>query len=167
MATPSSIMWVKDCIDRIAWSGPVIDLGSGRESKYYKPYFVGHEYVKLDLEADPNDPSSTVGDILNMPQVKSNFYGVVLLLEVLEHVPLPFKAFREISRILRPGGLFICTTVASWPEHKHPKDYWRFLPDGLAYLAVSSGLKVLGISKKPYGRTGSITCCMISTKSKQ
>jgi len=77
-----------------------------------------------------------------MPQVKSDFYGVVLMLELLEHVPDPPQAFKEAARILKPGGIFICTTPSCWPVHRHPKDYWRFLPDGLDYLCQISNLKI-------------------------
>lgn len=164
MATGKSIMHVKDSLDRRKWTGPIIDLGGGKESKYYKQFFVGYKYVKLDIEPDPDGSTDIVADILNMPQVESNFYGVVLLLETLEHLPHPFLAFKEAARILQPGGLFICTTVASWPEHKHPKDYWRFLPDGLICLCVTVGLQPWGITRQPYGKCGSQTCCVAATK---
>lgn len=160
-------MFVRDSLDKIAWAGPVIDLGGGNESKYVQPYFAGHKYIKLNIEADPNGSTDIVGDICKMPQVESNFYGVVLLLDTLEHIAWPLLAFREAARILRPGGLFICTTVASWPEHKHPKDYWRFLPDSLVLLSVTVGLQVIGLTKKPYGPRGAETCCVVAAKEKK
>ena len=164
MATCLSIMFVKDGLEKIAWTGPVIDLGGGKESKYVQPYFAGHKYVKLNMEAEPDGSTDIVADICRMPEVGSNLYGVVLLLDTLEHIHRPFLAFKEAARILRPGGLFICTTVASWPEHKHPHDYWRFLPDGLMMLCATVGLQALGITHQPYGKSGAQTCCVIATK---
>lgn len=160
-------MYVKDAIDKVAWAGPVIDLGGGKESKYYQAYFTGHKYVRLNMEADPDGSTDIVADIHNMTQIISNSYGVVLLLDTLEHLYRPLLAFQEVTRILRPGGLFVCTTVASWPEHKHPKDYWRFLPDGLTILCISVGLQVLGLTKRPYGNRGAETCCVVARKKQQ
>lgn len=164
MATGASIMYVKDCIDARPWKGPVIDLGSGLESKYYEGFFTGHEYVRLDDKTQANARTDIIADILNMPEVKSDFYGVVLLLDTLEHLPNPFLAFKEAARILRPGGLFICTSVAAWPEHRHPFDFYRFLPDGMTYLCTTAGLKPYITGYKAYGKSGCLTICVGAVK---
>ena len=166
MATGASILYVKDCLDAKPWTGPVIDLGAGLESKYYEGFFVGHKYVRLDNKAQTSARTDIIANILDMPQVESNFYGVVLLLDTLEHLPDPFRAFEEAARILRPGGLFICTTVAAWPEHKHPFDYYRFLPDGLKFLCARVGLQPYITGFKVYGASGCQTVCVGAIKVK-
>jgi len=164
MATGASIMYVKELIDKKPWTGPVIDLGAGKESKFYEGYFAGHEYIRLDNAEQANARTDIIADILNMPQVKSNFYGVVLLLDVLEHLCDPFLAFHEAARILRPRGLFICTTVASWPEHKHPFDFYRFMPDGMTYLCVRTGLQPYATGYRTYGQGSGITVAVGAIK---
>ena len=164
MCTKKSVGFVAACMGKRAWPGPVIELGAGSESKKYKEYFNGKQYVTLDLAARTDCQIDIVADILNMPQVESDTYGVVLLCEVLEHLRNPLQAFKEAARILRPRGLFICTTVAAWPLHKHPFDFFRFLPDGLTHLCNTAGLKVV------YGFFQSITsecgqaCCVAAIK---
>ena len=142
MATPAAKAFVEESIKKKNWSGPVIDLGTGIAAGYYRDLFAGHKYVTLDLRQDLKHHVDIIADIVDMPKVSSNSYGVVLLLETLEHVKNPFTAFSESARILKPGGLFICTTVASWPQHNHPVDYWRFLMPGLELLCIQSNLKI-------------------------
>jgi SAM-dependent methyltransferase len=58
-------------------------------------------------------PHQTVvqGDIENMPFEDGSF-GTVVCTEVLEHVPYPDQALREIRRVLRPGGVLIGSVPA-------------------------------------------------------
>lgn len=164
MATSVSGQFVKDAIDMRPWTGPVIDLGAGGYSNYYKPHFKGSKYDELDIAPQPKGTANIIADILNMPKVLSDSYGVVLLCETLEHLSDPFAAFKESARILRPGGLFICTTVACWCEHQHPKDFWRFLPDGLAHLCSVAGLKMYLERLEPRSTTSNSHCMVAATK---
>jgi len=164
MCTRKSVGFVKSCMDRKSWPGPVIDLGAGNESKLYQEYFAGYEYHTLDRTQEPDGSIDILADILNMPMVESNFYGIVLLCEVLEHLCNPFLAFKEAARILRPGGLFICTTVASWPLHKHPFDFFRFMPDGLTHLCIVSGLTVILGLYDVHSTDKGQACCVAAVK---
>jgi ubiquinone/menaquinone biosynthesis C-methylase UbiE len=51
------------------------------------------------------------GDIENMPFGDASF-GTVVCTEVLEHVPHPDQALREIRRVLQPGGVLIGSVPA-------------------------------------------------------
>ena len=164
MATKTSVAFVRGCIEKKPWKDPVIELGAGSESKYYKQFFEGAKYVTLDRKQEPDGSIDIVADMLDMPQVESNFYGVALLCDVLEHLCNPFQAFQEAARILRPSGLLICTTVAAWPLHKHPFDFFRFLPDGLAHLCIVTGLKVTYGFLEPITKTCGQACCVAAIK---
>jgi len=142
MPTGVNTKFVGESLQKKPWTGPVIDLGASDCSDWYQQFFKGTEYIKLDLEQNPKKDIDIIADILNMPQVKSNTYGVVVFCETLEHLKNPFLAFTEINRILRPGGMLICTTVACWVLHGHPHDYFRFMPEGLRVLCDSVNLKV-------------------------
>ena len=55
--------------------------------------------------------------------------------QVLEHVRgNPQQAVDESRRVLRPGGVAVHTTCVLNELHGLPNDYWRFTPNGLAYL---------------------------------
>lgn len=164
MALADGVKFVYDSIRAKPWTGPVIDLGAGEEADWYKGLFGDSKYITLDLEQNKTKTIDIIADLLNMPQVPSESYGVVLLLDTLEHVKYPMLAFKESARILKPGGIFICTTVASWEYHPHPKDYWRFLPDGLRILCRDAKLTFYLGGVKTIGRERRVVCNIAAFK---
>jgi len=60
------------------------------------------------------DHESVLGDIEDMPFEDEAFSGV-LCTEVLEHVPDPHTALKQVWRVLEPGGLLIGSVPARSP----------------------------------------------------
>jgi len=60
--------------------------------------------------------------------------GSILCLDTLEHVEFPRRAMAEMLRVLGPGGVAVVSSTMYFPIHEHPRDYWRFTPDGFASL---------------------------------
>jgi SAM-dependent methyltransferase len=75
-------------------------------------------------------------DVQNLHMYNDNSFEMVYSHQVLEHIPKPWIAGKEIVRVLKPNGLGIHTTCAFNPRHGQPSfnDYYRFLPDGLEQL---------------------------------
>ena len=115
----------------------VLDLGCGRGRHLHALYWndIPLEIVGLDLshgevkaawegffELPPPDPASdqrsasvTAGDAGRLP-FPADCFDRIICSEVLEHVPDPDLVLSEISRILKPGGLFIASVPRYWPE---------------------------------------------------
>lgn len=55
------------------------------------------------------------GDATRLPFAPSTFDAVVTS-EVLEHIPDDVGALTELTRILKPGGVFAATVPSCWPE---------------------------------------------------
>lgn len=55
------------------------------------------------------------GDATRLPFATSSFDAVVTS-EVLEHIPDDTGALTELTRILKPGGVFAATVPSCWPE---------------------------------------------------
>lgn len=110
--------------------GRALEIG-GRENPRGK-VLSQFEYVALDL-ADTG-PGVLVGDITNCPHIEDNSFEFILSVDVFEHINAPWRAAKEIARILKPGGTTYHTTLFSWRYHPCPIDYWRYTPDALAFI---------------------------------
>src|SRR6185312_4101323 len=63
-----------------------------------------------------------VSDITSIPE-PNNAFDAVLCTEVLEHVPAPEAALRELVRLLKPGGNLILTAPFVSFTHFAPYHY--------------------------------------------
>jgi SAM-dependent methyltransferase len=77
-------------------------------------------------------------DVSSIP-VEDGRYDAVLCTQVLEHVPDPLKALKELHRVLVPGGTLWLSTPFYFQEHEQPYDYFRFTQFGLRYLLEQAG----------------------------
>ena len=71
-----------------------------------------------------------VGDLFSLP-FRDNTFDYVFSIYVLEHVPNPELAIKEMHRVLKPGG--ICYSFIPFIQgfHAAPNDYVRFTPTGV------------------------------------
>jgi FkbM family methyltransferase len=85
-------------------------------------------------------------DVQDLSQFADESFDVVYSHQVLEHIPKPWIAAREIIRVTRKNGFGIHTTCAFNPRHGQPEfnDFYRFLPDGLAELFEKVTILVKG-----------------------
>jgi len=107
--------------------------GEFRKHREHHPFFFKLEYYSLDLEYD-GSKNTIVGDITNCPQISDNSYDFVFSSDTFEHIKEPWKAAKEMKRILKPGGICFIYTSFSWRYHAIPIDYWRFTPQCLVFL---------------------------------
>lgn len=78
-------------------------------------------------------------DPYNYP-LPDNHFNIVLSGNVMEHVEDINRWYKELKRIVRPGGYIITVMPLSWPYHEAPKDCWRIYPDGFSSIITSAGL---------------------------
>jgi len=112
--------WLEAALRTIPPGHRIIDAGAGELQ--YKRFCTHLDYVSQDfgqydgegntvgLQMDHWDNSrlDIVSDICSIP-VADNSFDAVMCIEVLEHVPDPVAAIRELDRILRPGGTLVVT----------------------------------------------------------
>lgn len=97
--------------------GSILELGTSRFSLLLKGTRPELEVVTLDLGPDGGEcaragVTQVVADLLEPPiPLPEATFDVVLFSEVLEHLQgNPRVAFREILRVLKPGGRMLLTT---------------------------------------------------------
>jgi SAM-dependent methyltransferase len=120
----------------------LLDIGCG--TKPYRGYLSAQHYIGIDLPTYGPQAADLFGSALQLP-FRDVSYDAVLCTEVLEHVPDPNRLFREIARLLEPGGVLILTTPQTWGLHLEPFDYFRYTRYGLETLATSAGLDVQSV----------------------
>jgi SAM-dependent methyltransferase len=122
-------------------TGRLLDLGCGNAPLYgaYAPFvsavtcvdWADGEYI--DRQCDLSAP---------LPFDDASF-DTIILSDVLEHVPDPALLWREMARLLVPGGKLIMNVPFYYSIHAHPHDYFRYTNFALERYARLNALEVL------------------------
>lgn len=101
--------------------GRILDIGCGSY-----PYFLSHTFFEEKFAIDKSSSTSSENirwyalDLNSVPNLpfEQNYFEVVTMLAVTEHLDPQnlVQIFKEIYRIVKPGGLLILTTPASWSD---------------------------------------------------
>ncbi len=105
--------------------GLVLDCGAGSRGDYL-PNVINYEIVDY--------PSTDIRGVAEALPFRDASIDGVLCLNVLEHVKDPFRAAREIARVMKPGGRLYCVVPFLQPLHAHPHHYYNMTAEGLRNL---------------------------------
>jgi SAM-dependent methyltransferase len=118
------------------------DVGSYDVNGSYKTLMPDKfSYFGIDYQDGPN-VDIVMTSMYSMP-VEGNYFDVIISGQCFEHVKNPFKLMKELSRVTKPGGLFILTAPFRFAEHKYPVDCWRFLCDGWQSLFDENNIEMI------------------------
>lgn len=143
--------------------GYVIEFGSLNVNGGVRHLFEdARDYVGIDMERGPG-----VDIVMNCHEAYRYFEyeaDTIICMEMLEHDDQPWLTMKSIHSLLSKGGyLIISSPMNGFPEHRYPKDYFRYMKDAytdwffkdleiLDLSEVKSGENscICGIAKKPY-----------------
>lgn len=103
----------------------IIDIGGKKEKKRglfdISDYTSQVTYVNIDKSTDPD----IVADATRIP-LPSEACEVIIMGEILEHIPHPELVLKEAYRLLHSGGKVFVTVPFMYPIHADPYDYGRY-----------------------------------------
>jgi SAM-dependent methyltransferase len=126
--------------------GPVFEFGSyqvdGQEGyANLRALFPTKSYVGCDMRPGPGVDRVEDVTAISLPDESA---GTVLCIETFEHVFEVSKAFDEVFRLLKPGGIFVITSPLNFRIHGYPDDYWRMTPNCLRRQLAPYAARVTG-----------------------
>lgn len=119
----------------------VIDIGCGHGRNKPVVESVGGEWT--GVEPFEGGTHTVKGDAENLPFEDASF-DVAIMDAVLEHVPDVGKAFSEVARVLKPGGVFV--GYVAFMECFHEISYSHLSFKALEHYSNINGMKLEKIS---------------------
>jgi len=130
----------------------VLDVGAG--SAPYRTLFAHCNYKTHDFSQLSKSQLrgkngyfeiDYVSDIVSIP-VENESFDFILCTEVIEHVPYPIEAIKEISRVLKPGGKLFITAPLGSGLHQEPYHYYGgYTPYWYEKFLTDNGMKLISI----------------------
>jgi SAM-dependent methyltransferase len=109
----------------------VLDVGCG--DRRYEPLFAAARATYVGCDAEWN-PAADIHGYADALPVDDASFDIVICTQVLEHVPDPAAAVRELRRVLRTGGVALASTHGTAVYHPNPVDLSRWTHLGLERL---------------------------------
>lgn len=119
----------------------VIDIGCGYGRNKAIVESVGGEWI--GVEPFEGGQHTVVGSAEDLP-FEDNSFDVAIMDAVLEHIPDVGKAFSEVARVLKPGGVFI--GYVAFMECFHEISYSHLSFKALEHYSNINGMKLEKIS---------------------
>lgn len=99
----------------------ILDIGAGRSP--FRDLMTEHEVVSLDFY--PHELIDVVNDLTKPLPFSKDAFDVVIIANVLEHVPDMSEVIREGFRVLKPGGMILAITPFMMGIHEAPYEFNR------------------------------------------
>lgn len=126
----------KERLSGIDFKGKVcLDAGCGHGTVSYIMHKTAKKVYAFDIEnmafvrkimADRKNVVFVNGSVLDLP-FKNNFFDVVHSSGVIHHTINPVKAFNELKRVLKPGGILILGVYGKYGLRTWMIQFFRFI----------------------------------------
>jgi len=150
---------VKEFAESIPPSARVLDAAAGL--KPYETFFRHCRYESCDFgnvqEFYGNIDDGNRGDIssrhtyicpIEKIPVADDTFDFILCTQVLEHVPDPVAAVKELRRVLKSSGQLFLTVPQGYGVHGEPYNFFYFTKYGLELVLKQAGFEVMKIRER-------------------
>ena len=130
--------------------GSILDVGCG-DGLFFDGLSAFGEVGGVEPDRSLIDPHGQYRDRIHVGPFDDSFdpgkrYGLVLMLDVLEHLPEPEQAIRHALDLLGPAGVFLATVPAFnalWTSHdEYNRHLTRYTKRSFERLARAAGLRI-------------------------
>lgn len=150
-------------INRKKRPNKILEIGCGYGYLIYALRKAGYDAIGIDISSSAIDNAKKhfgdyyiCADAANYYPNNAETFDVVILTEVIEHIPEVQKMLKTIHALLSPGGDLILTTPNRsafpldilWETEPPPVHLWWFSEKSIAHLAHQTGFKVKFLSFK-------------------
>jgi SAM-dependent methyltransferase len=129
--------------------GRLLDLGCGKVPFYglYREYVSETVCVDWHNSSHGNDYLDAECDLTKDLPFSDACFDTILLSDVLEHIPTPGSLWREMGRLLKPGGKLLLNVPFYYYLHEEPYDYYRYTKYALLRFAETTGFEIILIKE--------------------
>ena len=127
---------IASVLQRLTFNSKVLIIGGGSvghgcEQIYKKSKALGIDLYSLDVYASPSLNTLADAHVLPFP---SNYFDLVIIQAVLEHLIDPIQAISEIYRVLDSEGIVYSEVPFMQSVHEGAFDFYRFSLSGHKHL---------------------------------
>lgn len=109
-------------------SGHVVEIGDDRYTRRFGGERVTHSDV-LDQDHPDSNPT-IIADLTNAGHIPSDSFDCIIITQTLQFIYDIHTAVQTLHRILKPGGVVLCSLPSLSPVCRYDMDrwgdYWRF-----------------------------------------
>ena len=129
-----------------------IEFGAYKEkNKNFSSFFEGTSKVLFSNYYNYKNKNYLKIDLTKKFKLKGNKFDNAIILNVIEHLPNNSLTFKEIFRVLNPGGNLIGSTPFIYQVHGAPNDYFRFTKDFYKITLKKNKFKKIEIQALGFG----------------